>query len=107
MNIICVYSEVFKCHSFVKVTSGSMPVEGKRLLKRQQSHFFRKTSYAHTHYHFTYRSQNLTLTEIGLRVLGTPIRNCLYLLERRHTASMQQMDYFKEMECYGKVIVLT
>lgn len=40
--------------------------------------FQKKTLYAHTRYHFIYRSQNLTLTEIGLRVLGTPIGNCTY-----------------------------
>lgn len=59
------------------------------------------------------RSQNLTLSETRLRVLVTPTRNCLYLLEIWHTISIlnkvndtRQMDYFNKMECYGKAIVL-
>lgn len=65
----------------------------------------------HTHVscHHICRSQNLTLTEIGWRVLVTPIRNRLYLFEIGHAVPilskvnyMQQMDYFKEMEFMEK-----
>lgn len=48
VNTIYMYSEGFKWHSFVKLTSGSMPLEWKHFFKKTAVTLFqKKTLYAH------------------------------------------------------------